>query len=143
MKGALLSCGRTMQQPMDRAHALPRRRWGGQAQPKPQSDKGIWGLRLPVARVDSGGGPNLPPVQRRAATSARDSLWCPTPPLAGGVTSPPLIGSGRSAVVSGSIRAFFFACSVLYFCPPLCLPPILLVLLQHRFFLLHELTRRG
>jgi len=46
--------------------------WGGWlpfAASQPQSDKGIWGLRLLVARVDSCGGPNLPSVQRRAATS--------------------------------------------------------------------------
>lgn len=32
------------------------------------SDKGIWGLRLLVARVDSGGGPNLLSAQRPRAT---------------------------------------------------------------------------
>jgi hypothetical protein len=32
------------------------------------SDKGIWVLRLVVARVDSDGGSNLLPVQRRDAT---------------------------------------------------------------------------
>jgi len=39
-----------------------------------QSDKGMPGLRLLLARVDSGGGPNLPAVERRAATLAQASL---------------------------------------------------------------------
>ena len=44
------------------------------------SDKGIWGLRLPVARIDSGGGPNLLSGQPPRATSARRS-WARLAPL--------------------------------------------------------------
>lgn len=80
---------------------------------QPQSDKGIWGLRLLVARVDSGGGPNLPSVQRRAATSAPclgGFGWPVAGTLAGGVTSNRVaVASGRQAAARGFCS---FACSV-------------------------------
>jgi hypothetical protein len=107
--------------PMDRAHAV-RRRVAGGALPlaASQSDKGMPELRLLLARVDSGGGPNLPAVQRRAATSALLGAlpalvgfgrW-PRDPLAGGVTSAHRHHRNRVAVVSGRQPWLAFACSV-------------------------------
>jgi hypothetical protein len=77
------------------------------------NDKGIWGLRLLAARVDSGGGPNLLAGQPPPAASARAKPPAPVgsrfgwgaPHLTGGVASPPLLlllSSGQVGVMVSS-----------------------------------------
>lgn len=119
MKGVLLFRGRTMQQPMDRAHALPR-----QAQPNPKAIRGSggWGCRwrasipvgaqislpsnaAPPRRLATRFGAHSPPRRRRhIATTNR--VW-------------PVGRRDSWVAVAASVPfLFFFACSVLYFCPP-------------------------